>query len=308
MSDESVSISCLIKCAKSYPLLKRQDEFLLTSRFSFYSEVLHFIILADYTNDYLFEFLYFYKKRKEILDKLVCSNIRLVIKCAKSYTELGIPLEELINEGVSGLIHGICLFKPDTGNKLSTYITWWINQAIGRALENKSRLVRLPNNKLQHISKIKRVVRNWLAKHGEKPGPEEIQDALANLYKPVLLTIDEIEELGRLQFGYTSLDETTGDDENLSLVTYIQTEHKYQPENEAETLMDWSKLRTVIDKLEEDERDYIILRFGFLDHSDKTIKDMSQILRLTVKEVKEKEEKVLNKLKTLISKDEFNYY
>lgn len=307
MSEASESISALIQHAKNYPLLKPDEERKLTNLFSFYSDVLYLLVLTEWKENFG-EFLYFYKKRKEILDKLVLCNIRLVIKIAKAYTDLGIPFEELINEGIDGLIHGICLFKPDTGNKLSTYVTWWINQVIRRALENKSGVVRLPNNILGIISRIKRITREYLAKCNRLPIPEEYCEELAKLEKPIILTVEQVSELGRLQFDYVSLDETNIEDENLSLISYLEANIKYQPEEVSEGSIDKSKIRELLLDLSEDERNFLILKFGFIDDQEHTIKEMSQIYKLTIKETKDKEFKILEKLRKASKKSQFNFY
>ena len=306
------ALSQFLKNAGKYKLLKKDEERFFLEQFFACQDLLNIIVELNLKNPKTTRKLkvltyQLLKLKKKIVGYLVERNIRLVVKIAKGYIELGLPLEDLIDEGILGLIHAIELFKLDTGNKLSTYATIWIKQYIGRALENKSRVVRLPNNKLQLISKLKRIVRKHIEIYGEPPDAEEIAEAFARLEKPITISIDEVKELGRLQYGYTSLDESIGEDENLPMINYLTGDEKYQPEETVEKVIDQDYAHELLSKLTDEERQFIMIKFGFLDNYEKSYKEMTQFTKLSIKEIKDKEKHILDKLKKLGSKKKVNY-
>lgn len=245
---------------------------------------------------------------KEIQDNVVFHNIRLVISIARKHQELGLPLEDLIHEGIGGLIHAFHRFEPARGNKLSTPATIWIRQYIGRALENKSRLVRLPNNKLQLISKLKRIVRSRLERGQEKPTAEQIVLAFSKLEKPIIISVEEVEELGRLQFGYVSLDQTgEGDEENLSMINYIPSDYRNQPEEVVEYMTNKSYLNELLSKLEPEERKYLTLKYGLLDYYKRTNKELISVFKKTTKELQLMELEIIAKLRQIGDPDKINF-
>lgn len=248
-----------------------------------------------------------YKRKKQISDIFINCNMRLVISIAKRFANRGLPVMDLIHEGIDGITHSLEKHDSTKSRKFSTYSTIWIEQRIRRAIENKSRLVRIPNNKLLIISKIKGVYRRLKLKYdGEAPTPEEIAEGLARLDPPVILSSKEVEEYGRLDQEFVSLDENVGEDENIAIVNYITYDSKYQPEEKIETNADKDYLNSLLNQLIIEDKKFMQLKYGFLDGYEKTPKQMSIILKKPLKEVNIIENRILDQLRNLIDKKKIN--
>lgn len=224
-------------------------------------------------------------------DELIKKNLRLVIKKAREFTGRGLPLEDLVQEGVTGLIRAIEKFDLTKGVKLSTYATRWIEQRVRRALENKSRLVKIPLNRLAQITALKKAYKKYTEDENRPPNSEEIAEILGISQK-------EAEELGRMMYQHVSLDETCGEEENLSLVNYLVDE-KTLPEEKAENLQDKIYVHHLLSFLSKEDADFIKLKMGFLDNKERSIRELSVLLGKPAKELKAREEFILNKLKDI---------
>lgn len=244
-------------------------------------------------------FLYYIViKRQSIIKTFISCNMRLVISIAKRFVNRGLPIMDLVHEGIDGIVHTLEKFNTKKDIKFSTYATIWIEQRIRRAIENKARLVRLPNNKLLLISKIKGVYRRFKEKFDYAPTSEEIVEELKKLDPPVKLSIKEVEELGRMSRDeYTSLDEDVGSDENISMVNYITYDASYQPERLIETTSDKDYIQFMFDSLTIKDRNFIRLMYGFIDGSEKTPKQMSLLLKKPLKFIRETEERILGQMR-----------
>lgn len=236
--------------------------------------------------------------RDEARTVIVDKNLKLVIKRARKFINQGLPFEDLIQEGVDGLLHSVDLFDLSRGFKLSTYATWWIEQRIRRALENKSKLVKIPSNRLQEVVKLKKFYAKFQEEEGRPPTSTEIGKALG-------ITAAKAEELGRLVAPHVSLDTKIGDDDNLPMIDYVVDE-KLLPEDKVEYMADKSYALELIDLLEKEDRDFIKLKFGFLDDRQRTYKEMASVLQVTPKEAKDWETRILNELKASANKDKVN--
>lgn len=243
-------------------------------------------------------------------DKLLNHNLRLVIYIAKKpvYQDKGLDLIDLIQEGCRGFLHALDKFDPAKGNKLSTYATIWISQYIGRAIENISSLVRIPNNKLALISKIKTIYKECRQDLKETPSAAEIANKFKKKYKKSL-SIKEIEDLGRLHNNskHASLDEQTGeDDEGLSVINYLTCREEDKPEEKIELFNDSAILKGALSLLTKEESDYIMIRYGFIDLKERKLKEMSQFTGQSAKNNEKFEMQTLEKLRNVLNMNKFN--
>lgn len=292
--------------AKFDPLSAEQEKLAVyvyyTSR-----EILHGLIKAK-SNSILLSAIV--RLSIQTFDQIVLRNLRLVIKIAKKYMGRGIPLIDLIYEGIIGLIHAIKnKFDPAKGFKLGTYCTWWIRQKIGRAIENRSRLVRLPLHILAVITKLHTVYRHYAIKNsGEKPTPEEIAD-LMNLRWPELeMTAERAFELGRYQFWHTSLDDS-GDEGSSSMVELLTYSDTTDVEEEAEENANKDYVKELLDGLSPKERKLITWKFGLLDYNTKrTTKEMAKIMEVTEDEYRKLEKSTMLKLKSTANPNRVNFF
>jgi RNA polymerase primary sigma factor len=241
---------------------------------------------------------------KKAFEDLVDRNLRLVIKKAKEFTGRGLPLEDLVQEGVTGLIRAIEKFDLSLENKLSTYATRWIEQRVRRALENKSRMVKIPLNRLAQITQLKKAYRKYIEDENRNPTPEEIAEILSTPEKR--MTKEEALELGRYYNQHVSLDETTGEDDNLSMLNYIVDE-KTPPEERVEHFTDKVYAENLLSFLTEADSKFIKLKYGFLDNKERTNREMAQLLGCSSKEIKDREQKIILRLQEISNYEDVNY-
>ena len=214
----------------------------------------------------------------EAKEKLINSNLRLVVSNARRYMRQDLNLLDLIQEGILGLIRASEKFDYRKGFKFSTYATFWIRQAIQRALENKERTIRVPNQVAQRERKVMRVERELATKLGRDPTSEEIAEA-AEL-EPA--QVDEVRDLNRV---VTSLDRPVGSEENTSLGELVPEERPGPAEELSLSLRDRT-LREAVDELPDDERRVIQLRYGINGDEPTPIREASRRLEMKQREVR----------------------
>ncbi len=227
----------------------------------------------------------------EAKEKLINSNLRLVVSNARRYMRQDLNLLDLIQEGILGLIRASEKFDYRKGFKFSTYATFWIRQAIQRALENKERTIRVPNQVAQRERKVMRVERELATKLGRDPTSEEIAEA-AEL-EPA--QVDEVRDLNRV---VTSLDRPVGSEENTSLGELVPEDRPGPAEELSLSLRDRT-LREAVDELPDDERRVIQLRYGINGDEPTPIREASRRLEMKQKEVRELESRALERLARL---------
>ncbi|MEA2418807.1 MAG: polymerase primary sigma factor [Thermoleophilaceae bacterium] len=228
----------------------------------------------------------------EAKDRMINSNLRLVISVARKYQGQGLPLGDLIQEGMLGLIRAVEKFDWRKGFKFSTYGTLWIRQAIGRGLANSGRTVRLPVHIVARARKISDAERKMAVELGRQPTDEEISER-------VDLPVDEVIDIRRADRGPASLDQGVGEDGDTALGDLIASDGP-SIEDYVSSELNWEALRDAVGTLPENERTVITLRFGLDREEPKALRETGRRLGLSSERVRQLEEKALRRL----SKDE----
>ena len=224
----------------------------------------------------------------EAKDRMVNSNLRLVISVARKYQGQGLPLGDLIQEGMLGLIRAVEKFDWRKGFKFSTYGTLWIRQAIGRGLANSGRTVRLPVHIVARARKISDAERKLAVQLGRQPTEEEIAEF-------VDLPIDEVADIRRADRGPTSLDQGVGEDGETALGDLIAGEGPTVEEEVVSNLED-DRLRDAVGGLPDNERTVITLRFGLDREEPQALRETGRRLGLSSERVRQLEDQALRRL------------
>ena len=250
------------------------------------------------------------RRQQAIKDEMIIRNLRIIIRNCKlpQFLDKGIPLVELIHEGILGYIY--CLdhkFDLSRGNRFNTVAINWVKQYVGRAIENKSSVVRLPLHVRAQISKIRSIYREYIKNNGgEPPTPEEISVRLLERYGDRLTPL-EVEELGRLQYCASSLDESGSEEGQASLVDFITTNGEEEILDEVERNANKDYVHKIIGLLDKDEAKLIIWKYGLIDHnSQRSSLEMAKILGVTKNEYMKFEKATMLKLKGLMSREAVN--
>jgi RNA polymerase primary sigma factor len=232
---------------------------------------------------------------KAARDQMIKANLRLVVKIARDYEGLGLPLLDLISEGNIGLMKAVERFDPAKGGKLSTYAAWWIKQSIKRALANQSKTIRLPVHLVDKISRMRRIAVNLQEILGREPTDDDLAEEMG-------MTASRVAQLRTAAIRPASLDAPIGDDDTNNFSEIVQDENADTPYQQLEEKTVTSMRQGMVEDLDPREATILRYRFGLDGGTERTLEEVGQHFGVTRERVRQIQNIALNKLRRRIEK------
>ena len=230
------------------------------------------------------------EEAKSAREKLVNSNLRLVVSIAKKYTQRGLQFLDLIQEGNMGLMKAVDKFDYNKGFKFSTYATWWIRQAITRAVADQARTIRIPVHMVETINKLVRVQRQLVQKLSREPSAEEVAEAMG-------IDVDKVQQIQKIAQEPISLESPVGEEEDSSLGDFVPDPQAIDPYEYTTKVKLNEEVENVLTTLTDREERVLKLRFGLVDGRARTLEEVGKEFGVTRERIRQIEAKALRKLK-----------
>jgi len=239
------------------------------------------------------------KGDREARDKMIRSNLRLVISIAKRYVNLGVPLSDLIEEGNIGLMKSVEKFDPERGFRFSTYAAWWIKQGVSRAVIDQGKMIRVPVYMNEEILKYKKALEKLTHKLNRKPRFGEVA-------KKMKIPVKKVRELEKSIARMSSLDAPIGESGVGQIKDIIEDPNVVSPDAQLETFFDKERALAFLDMLNDRERQIIELRYGLKDGNTHTLAEIAKVLGVSRERVRQIESATIKKIRHVIQQKEQN--